>query len=778
MYSSLIRFTRRQPVTVNAVAGPSRLPYNPTPPSTDSSPSSQTSEHQSPSVFPEYQALEGSSRNSPPWEPLPASPNFVLVTPLDHTRETGRQTIGSLYSNIHNDFGQYHARLPSRDPSVEVGSNRPAPRRLSHSLYPPAIDPSPSVQTFEHQSPSSFPEYQAPKGSSRNSRSSEPFPVAPTFVDLIPLDQTRETDQQAIASSYPSNIGYERLQVATTPAGAPLDLLAAMPCDDSKWEELFAQMITSRPTSPFKLLDGGPLSDTSFAFAQGGMRQPGWAGTGPSIPLGSVGGCLPATTGMPRDDGFALTIPGIPTGQLAPNERDWSPMFTVCLDSLIRPQIDIFFSRIAPMIPVFSAQYIRTKLDGSRRYNKDFVGMVLAMTALSLVHPLNVEEARQRSSRARQAQILMDEALKLRDGWQFGSSATVESIMTSYLMFGTLYEMGYAAGAKLRLREAVSLGETMGLHDPRSYLGLGRAEVLRRLKTYWVLSVTERWVFLIFWQKLDAALTMALVLHRAYSLQHSGGIVFEGSISTRQILPPKDLADIDDDESTGPSLRYLAQLFSFIDQDIVTCWNGRCDGPACRSLNEKRAIYILSKLGGGATEVFGHDFETQVRTLTESQRADLLITWQWLRNRIWRLTFLHGLAREGGPVELSRVYLANVAIATLDICKDLSTWSMDAHGAGFVSPPVSSCVLYYVLKPIITLSQMQKLYDIASAIPELLRHDFVSEPRMFTPAQTAHLGRIVRQLYGHVARYRAGDSEFVRPLAEAMTLASLSVVQE
>lgn len=74
--------------------------------------------------------------------------------------------------------------------------------------------------------------------------------------------------------------------------------------------------------------------------------------------------------------------------------------------------------------------------------------------------------------------------------------------------------------------------------------------------------------------------------------------------------------------------------------------------------------------------------------------------------------------------------------------------------------------------------QMQKLYDIASAVPELLRLDYTCEPRMFTQEQTAHLSKIVQELYGHVARYRAGNSEFVRPLADAITWASLTVVQE
>jgi hypothetical protein len=466
----------------------------------------------------------------------------------------------------------------------------------------------------------------------------------------VPRSQA-DTSSAPPVTSTPSSSCNEVVAQSSSNAVAPFDLLNAMPCDDSRWDELLAQVISSRPSSPFRLTDVDPFSNMSgLGVLNGESRGPVWAG------MGTIGG-MPTIPGLTA--GFA-NIPAMPSA-LTPVSSEPSPMFTLSLDTIIRPQIAVFFSRIAPMIPVFSAAYIQSRLDGTH-HSRDFVGMILAMTALSLVHPLNVHEALQRPTRIRQAQILMDEALRLRAGWQFGTTATVEGIMTSYLMFGTLYEMGHAAGAKLRLREAVSLGETLRLDDPRSYLGLDREEALRRLKTYWVLSVTER----------------------AYSLQHGGGIVFEGSISTAQILPIAETAE-QDDSSSSPSLRYLAQLFSFIDQDIVTCWNGRCNGPSCRSLTERRAVDILRKLGGEPAEVFGPDFDYHLRTgMSESQRADLLITWQWLRNRVWRLAFLHGLTTEDGKVELSRVYLANVAIATLDICKVLSTVSMDAHGAGFV----------------------------------------------------------------------------------------------
>ncbi len=170
-----------------------------------------------------------------------------------------------------------------------------------------------------------------------------------------------------------------------------------------------------------------------------------------------------------------------------------SPMFTLTLDTLIKPQIEIFFDRIHPMIPIFTRSYISNQIENPNSIrNRDFMTMILAMTALSLIHPLNEEELPHRQTRTKQATILIDEALRLGRRWDFGCSATFETVMTSYFIFGTLFEMGHAAGAKFRLKEAISLGETMGLDDANAYIGLGMAEMQRRIRLYWVLSVTER----------------------------------------------------------------------------------------------------------------------------------------------------------------------------------------------------------------------------------------------------------------------------------------------
>ena len=100
-------------------------------------------------------------------------------------------------------------------------------------------------------------------------------------------------------------------------------------------------------------------------------------------------------------------------------------------------------------------------------------------------------------------------------------------------------------------------------------------------------------------------------------------------------------------------------------------------------LTTERAVDMLSRLKGSVDNVFGP--ETDLSVLSDAQRADLLITWQWIRNRLWRLAAAHNLTTEDGPSELSAEYVVDIASTTVAICRQLSLASMEAHGAGFVS---------------------------------------------------------------------------------------------
>lgn len=189
--------------------------------------------------------------------------------------------------------------------------------------------------------------------------------------------------------------------------------------------------------------------------------------------------------------------PPLPMSMAEPD--DICPILILTLDTLVKPQIQVFFDRIYSMIPVYTREEVNSRISQpGALQDRAFVALILSMVSLSLVHPLTPNEVQSRTTRVKQATMLLDEACKLTARWDLGSiesgGATLEGCLTSYLMFGALFEMGHQTASKLRLSEAVSLGEAMGLHRQSSYISLSAVEAKRRMRMYWILAVTERYV--------------------------------------------------------------------------------------------------------------------------------------------------------------------------------------------------------------------------------------------------------------------------------------------
>lgn len=85
-----------------------------------------------------------------------------------------------------------------------------------------------------------------------------------------------------------------------------------------------------------------------------------------------------------------------------------------------------------------------------------------------------------------------------------------------------------------------------------------------------------------------------------------------------------------DNEPIGlQGLRRLVRLFDVIDEDVLACWNRACKNNAtCRLRNPEAAVAIHRELCSDFVEGIGH-------RMSPIQKADILITQQWLRNRIW-----------------------------------------------------------------------------------------------------------------------------------------------
>lgn len=158
------------------------------------------------------------------------------------------------------------------------------------------------------------------------------------------------------------------------------------------------------------------------------------------------------------------------------------------------PWVDVYFDRLHPTVPVLSRSSLFTRMmSHEHRKNPQFGAMTLSLCAFSLTQPIEINE-RPTASRATQARSMMHEATKMRSCSDFGENPTIEAVLTSFFLFGCLFGSNQHNAAWLRLREALDLASTMGLNDPNSYRDLPGEEKGQRLRTYLVLSITERLV--------------------------------------------------------------------------------------------------------------------------------------------------------------------------------------------------------------------------------------------------------------------------------------------
>lgn len=280
--------------------------------------------------------------------------------------------------------------------------------------------------------------------------------------------------------------------------------------DDDGMTSLVVSRVSSRPPSRPPSRSGlghgllgadssihriGSFGNPSSGFGLGGLGLGGLlsGGLGGSLGLGGLGNGPSFSCGTYGLSGLGMPSPLLSMPFVPPAEA--SPILTLTLDTLVKPQLDVFYERIYPMMPVFSHQELLARLEDPRSLaDKTFAALVLAKVALSLVHPLTSAEMEQRSQRARQATTLLDEVCRLRSGWEYGCRGSVEAVLTSYCMFGTLFELGHSDGARFRLLEGIVMGHVMRLGDVSAYVGLPHDEVRRRMRMYWILAITERYV--------------------------------------------------------------------------------------------------------------------------------------------------------------------------------------------------------------------------------------------------------------------------------------------
>lgn len=314
--------------------------------------------------------------------------------------------------------------------------------------------------------------------------------------------------------------------------------------------------------------------------------------------------------------------------------------------SITEHGINLFFSHIYPIYPILDEKAIRSSLVTPSEIDPANTCMLFAMCAMSLVH---VESWPNMSSeqRAVHSRKYIRQCQQIRMQVDFIEEASFADMVCSLFIAVTYFELKSRKASWFYVREAITLAHALGLHLLAPDLPSGDVKRLREQRAYAILFITER-----------------------------GACVLD-NFPVTILSPPSLLRDAlpGEDPAVSLGLSSLHHLFSLLDFDFVRLWN---DLASMSSIDQ--GFPQLSRLQQHLRQDLG------IHGISDIQRADVLITQQWLRLVFWQAALRLGLiSSSSADPAFTYHYPIEIASSLCAIVKSLPPVAIQVHGLGIVS---------------------------------------------------------------------------------------------
>lgn len=362
----------------------------------------------------------------------------------------------------------------------------------------------------------------------------------------------------------------------------------------------------------------------------------------------SAPGQLPPHVDIPQTNSSPAhlhdLLSNLNSGTIPPTPTAAHPSFE--LNSITEHGINLFFSHLYPIYPILDENEVRSSLSISSELSHANSCMLLSICAMSLVH-VDRWPNMSTEQRAVQARKCIRQCQEIRIHSNFIEEASFPDILCSLFIAVTYFELKCRKASWFFVREAITLAHATGLHLVSKDLSLNATERTQKQRTYAILFITER-----------------------------GAAVLD-SFPVTILSPPELFNDtyLDEDPSVSCGLKSLHSLFSLLDFDFVQLWN-----ELSSLTGEGRGFGELSRLQMHLRQdmaTFG---------LSDIQRADVLITQQWLRLVFWQAALRMGLiSSSAADSAFTYHYPVLIASSLCEIVKSLPPVSIQVHGLGIVS---------------------------------------------------------------------------------------------
>ena len=164
---------------------------------------------------------------------------------------------------------------------------------------------------------------------------------------------------------------------------------------------------------------------------------------------------------------------------------------------LVESCLDFFFDNVYASQPILHRQRVQDTVM-SIEHSAEAYCMVVALCAYVMIQA-NMTVSPNLLPRPEMAQlsnvsmghVLLEEAVRVRKGFEYLETPTHTSLLTSWFFYGCFFGLGKDNTAWSYLREATTQAHLLGLHEEETHKN-DPLDVSRRRVLYWLLLVAER----------------------------------------------------------------------------------------------------------------------------------------------------------------------------------------------------------------------------------------------------------------------------------------------
>lgn len=359
--------------------------------------------------------------------------------------------------------------------------------------------------------------------------------------------------------------------------------------------------------------------------------------------------------------------------------------------------LELFFKNMYPIMPILHRESFAVRL-ANYQSEPELYALVCSLCAMTMIQ-LFTTPGNHSDLLSPICEALISESLRARKYCDYIGSTSTETVLTSFFLFCSYGNLEKNNHAWYYLRESISFAQSIGMDDEKSYINLDVVEGQQHRRIFWLLFITER----------------------AYALQRHRPLGLRKTIS----LPSPD------DSRVDPTLLNnfitLAMLFQNVDHSFLDLWNEGDDSEFSDSMTLKLHQQLRSTI-------------PPVTDAIRIQKADILVSQQWLHLLVWQLSLIKGCLSSMAPVETMRLqFPVTIAKSVLDVTSRVSVNDLEAHGIGM----------------------QEKLFDVGCALSDVI----VCVPDLATiSAFEVSPKDCLHELIATLANLRGGHSRYLNAL--------------